>query len=203
MASLMEQQEQVGSDDKVIRHVLIVIAMEAEAAPFIKAQEMRRVENECKHAPCMMYSSDHSSGHVVSLVLNGKCSQHGVDNVGTVPAALSTFVAINQLKPDLIVNAGTCGGFGSKGSAICDAYITTHTKNHDRRIPIPGFEAYGVGSLASLPCPKMVSELGLKTGVVTTANSLDHTEKDDQMMAANGIFFVCYSNSVSYLPCCP
>jgi hypothetical protein len=35
----------------------------------------------------------------------------GVNNVGTVSAALVTYASIQTLKPDLIINAGTAGGF--------------------------------------------------------------------------------------------
>jgi hypothetical protein len=35
----------------------------------------------------------------------------GVDSVGTVSASLVTYASIQALKPDLIINAGTAGGF--------------------------------------------------------------------------------------------
>ena len=35
----------------------------------------------------------------------------GVDSVGTVSASLVTYAAIQALQPDLIINAGTAGGF--------------------------------------------------------------------------------------------
>lgn len=35
----------------------------------------------------------------------------GVDSVGTISSALVTYAAIQALKPDLIINAGTAGGF--------------------------------------------------------------------------------------------
>jgi nucleoside phosphorylase len=35
----------------------------------------------------------------------------GVDSVGTVPASLVAYASIQALKPDLIINAGTAGGF--------------------------------------------------------------------------------------------
>lgn len=35
----------------------------------------------------------------------------GVDNVGTVCASLITYASIQALQPDLIINAGTAGGF--------------------------------------------------------------------------------------------
>ena len=39
------------------------------------------------------------------------CIPTGVDNVGTVPAALLTYASIQAIKPDLIINMGTAGGF--------------------------------------------------------------------------------------------
>jgi len=35
----------------------------------------------------------------------------GVDSIGTIPSALVTYAAIQALQPDLIINAGTTGGF--------------------------------------------------------------------------------------------
>lgn len=39
-------------------------------------------------------------------------SNTGVDGVGTVSASLVTYASVQALKPDLIINAGTAGGFG-------------------------------------------------------------------------------------------
>ena len=77
---------------------------------------------------------DRLVGHSVYA---GKDAEHGVDNVGTVPAALSTFLACQRFQPDLIVSVGTAGGFKSQGAAIGDVFVGTSTVNHDRRIPIP------------------------------------------------------------------
>lgn len=38
-------------------------------------------------------------------------SLSGVDSVGTVSASLITYASIQALQPDLIINAGTAGGF--------------------------------------------------------------------------------------------
>lgn len=35
----------------------------------------------------------------------------GVDSIGTVSASLVTYATVQALKPDLIINAGTAGGF--------------------------------------------------------------------------------------------
>ena len=61
-----------------------------------------------------------------------------MNNVGTVCAALATVDVIQNVKPDLIISAGTCGGFGKMGAAIGNAYLTSECVNHARRIPLPG-----------------------------------------------------------------
>lgn len=138
----------------VIGHVLIIIAMEAEAAPLLKKLNLSTVPSAYKNSPFQIHSGLYN-GCTVSVATNGKCSKFGVDNVGTVPAALSTFLAVSQLNPDLIINAGTAGGFKMKGAAIGDAYICSHMMNHDRRIPIPGFTEYGTGSYTAFPSPNI------------------------------------------------
>ena len=143
-------------DDRRINHVLVMIAMEAEAAPLLKKLNLSVTPSASKNAPCIIYSGVYNDC-TVSVVTNGKCGTHGVDNVGTVPAALSTFLAVHQLNPDLIINAGTAGGFMKKGAAICDSYICTHVANHDRRIPIPGFTEYGTGTHRTHPCPNLIA----------------------------------------------
>jgi 5'-methylthioadenosine nucleosidase len=143
------------SSSPLIKHVLIVIAMEAEAAPLLEKLKLSIIPSVAKNSPCLMYSGCYK-GCTVSVVTNGKSSKFGVDNVGTVPAALTTFLAINQLSPDLVINAGTAGGFKKKGAAIGDAFICTHMMNHDRRIPIPGFTEYGTGSYSAFPTPNIV-----------------------------------------------
>ena len=62
---------------------------------------------------------------------------HGVDNVGTVPAAVTAYLAVHEFKPDLVISMGTAGGFKAKGAAIGDLFLATAFANHDRRIPIP------------------------------------------------------------------
>lgn len=72
-----------------------------------------------------------------ACVAAGKCKATGVDNVGTVPAALTAYLAIQAFKPDIVISAGTAGGFRSRGAAIADVFVSTGMVNHDRRIPIP------------------------------------------------------------------
>jgi hypothetical protein len=50
----------------------------------------------------------------VHVVWNGRCDVHNVDYVGTVPAALSAYLATQHFNPDLIISAGTAGGFKAR-----------------------------------------------------------------------------------------
>ena len=58
-----------------------------------------------------------------------------------MPAALTAYLSIQQLQPDLVISLGTAGGFKAQGGCIADVYVSTGFANHDRHIPIP------VGSL--------------------------------------------------------
>ena len=86
--------------------------------------------------------------------------------MGTVPAALTTYAAVQAFQPDLILNAGTAGGFRSKGSQICDVYVASGVAFHDRRIFIPGtqYDAYGVGKDSTMETPKLLESTGWKSG---------------------------------------
>ena len=87
-----------------------------------------------------------------------------MDNVGTVPGALTAYLAIQAFHPDLVISMGTAGGFAAKGAAIGDVFVGTAHAHHDRRIPIPGFDAYGIGRYDSTPTTNLIKALGLKVG---------------------------------------
>ena len=71
-------------------------------------------------------------GLTVSVATNGKDATYNVDNVGTNAAVLTTFIAIQQLKPDIIINAGTAGGFQRNKAAIGDifSFLLTYSLIH-------------------------------------------------------------------------
>lgn len=54
------------------------------------------------------------------------------------------------------------GGSQAMGGAIGDVYLSSAFKNHDRRIPIPGFDVFGTGTVTAPECPNLVKALGLK-----------------------------------------
>jgi 5'-methylthioadenosine nucleosidase len=73
-----------------------------------------------------------------------------------------------------------------QGAAIGDVYVSVSKMNHDRRIPLPGFDKYGLGTTASTPTPNLQAALGLKAGIVSSGNSLDYTERCMDIMNEHG-----------------
>jgi hypothetical protein len=65
-------------------------------------------------APCVSYSGT-VSGVTVHVVWTGRDAEHGVDLVGTVPASLAAYLALQAWpETDLVISAGTAGGFRAK-----------------------------------------------------------------------------------------
>ncbi|KAH9657312.1 PNP UDP 1 domain-containing protein [Citrus sinensis] len=108
-----------------------------------------------------------------------------VDSVGTISASLVTYASIQALKPDLIINAGTAGGFKAKGASIGDVFLISDVAFHDRRIPIPVFDLYGVGQRQAFSTPNLLRELNLKVCKLSTGDSLDMSSQDETSITAN------------------
>jgi 5'-methylthioadenosine nucleosidase len=114
------------------------------------------------------------------------CSFGSYHQVGTVPAALTTYAIIKHLAPvSLLINAGTAGGFRRKGAAIGDIFFGSRVTIHDRRIAIPAFALSNSGDYDLVPTPALCASLGLKTGVVSSSNSLDFTQQCAEIMLSN------------------
>jgi len=63
---------------------------------------------------------------------------------------------LHTFEPDIIINAGTAGGFKRVSGNIGDVYVCNEFKHHDRRIPIPGFEEYGHGHHKTLSVDNLI-----------------------------------------------
>jgi len=163
-----------------IEKIGIVFAMKGEALPTIQHFKLERIKG---NYPIELYGNAENK---IVVSLNGTCSVTGVDNVGTQPATLNTYVLINQLNPDIIINAGTAGGFAHSGAKIGDVYIgSNRVVYHDRRIPLPNFDAYGIGNYELINTDFLAERIGLKQGIISTGNSLDHVDRDMQLMNQN------------------
>ena len=95
---------------------------------------------------------------------------------------LSCLRVTQAIKPDLVINAGTAGGFKKHDTAIGDVFVSTRVKNHDRRcvwrsigtdeyLPLQPRSMNG-GFIGALRCGV---DPGI--GVVEQGRSLDGREK--------------------------
>ena len=170
------------------RRIALLFAMQQEADPVISALNLDRISGiGVSLLPMRFYQGFFGRNLELMLSVNGHDSRFGVDSIGTEPAVLNAYVTLTHFKPHLCVNAGTAGGFKKKGAQIGDVYLSCDSfKFHDRRIPIPGWDEYGVGSYPSLKISGLADSLGLKSGLVTTGNSLDYTDRDLEMIEQNG-----------------
>ena len=202
-------QNTTTKNTKPIETIAVLVAMEAEAAPLVSLLGLKPCPKSHRHAPLpsvvrsgamtMIPSSsssrenddddDDDGGKKRCEVVVATCgadSTHGVDSVGTVNAALCAYEILKTHEPDVLINAGTAGGFREKGARIGDVFLVDEVKYHDRRIPIPTFTKYGVGAIRTAETPNMRKTLkDLKCGVCSTGNSLDATEVDREMMSRN------------------
>ena len=201
-------QNTTTKNTKPIETIAVLVAMEAEAAPLVSLLGLKPCPKSHRHAPLpsvvrsgamMMIPSSSSSSREnggknvqqkkrceVVVATCGADSTHGVDSVGTVNAALCAYEILKTHEPDVLINAGTAGGFREKGACIGDVFLVDEVKYHDRRIPIPTFTKYGVGAIRTAETPNMRKTLkDLKCGVCSTGNSLDATEVDREMMSRN------------------
>ena len=181
--------------------------MEAEAQPLI--QQLKAVEQEQFFAPlpCRLFTapvpaatltneepatssqanfSILNSQFSINIVTNGR--QHDRDLIGCEAAALTTAVAIQRLKPDLVISSGTCGGWKRKGAEVGQVYIANGAMFHDRRVP--GDNAWDTQGLGNYPVwegsYRLAERLQMPMGKVTTGSSFDLLPIEEQYIDANG-----------------
>lgn len=162
--------------------ILMIFAMEDEAIPLVNSLKLSKNNQRFSVYSTTSYSGIYKNLSI-NLINNGICKRYSVNIIGTQPSAISTHLGIEKFSPDLIINAGTAGGFNLDNAKIGDVYLSyPYVCFHDRRINLPSFERYGIGYYPCLPCKQIAKDLNLRTGVVSTGNSLDFTQKDQEVM---------------------
>jgi nucleoside phosphorylase len=191
-----------------IRRILVVMAMRAEAAPVVQAFDAGPVP-----VPAGRTHEWHLARRgdtTVAIAVNGVDTRFGIDGVGPEPAVMNTIAAIDRFRPDLVVSAGTSGGWQARGGAIGKVYLSyPHVVRHDRRIDIDGFRDYGIGRFPVVPMRSVAADIGAEPGVVTTGGSLDETAEDITMMEqldarakemeAASVAWVCETSGVPFV----
>ena len=170
-----------------VRQIAILYAMEAEGTPL--AERLNLNDPVELHHGLPARVREGQVGEVnVFLVFNGRDPDHGVDRIGLEHAAVTTWALLEKMKPQLLVNAGTCGGFLSRGATIGTTYLAGDDYLiHDHRIPLPGFHALGVSRIPARRYRAIEERLGLSTGPISSGSSLDATEAERRFFEKEGV----------------
>jgi nucleoside phosphorylase len=181
-------------------------AMEGEAKPFLARGVFAATTVDHLYG-FQFHEGRMRGGQALTVAIAGAHPRFGVDSIGTIAASLLTHALLSRGKPSRIINAGTAGGFEARGGVVGDVYLGADVAVfHDRRIPLPGFEAMGRGHFP-VECDRALAQrLGFKVGIVSTGDSLDCTPEDlkhlsalqasVKEMEAAGIAWVCERHGV-------
>ncbi len=167
------------------KNIVILMAMQAEADSIIKSIGLSEVKDKIPSAmPFRCFQSSKQTipelKHLtITLITSGQDSRYQVDNIGCEAATLMAYQGINLFKPDLLISAGTAGGFEALGADIGTIYIgDDYFVFHDRIVPLPGFEQAGIGRFPAANLKPMIADLGFQSGVISTGSSLQKNQKD-------------------------
>ncbi|MGM0532732.1 MAG: 5'-methylthioadenosine nucleosidase [Bacteroidota bacterium] len=159
--------------------ITFIVAMESEARAIIQAFNLSEDPDFVPVMPMQAWTGSYE-GMDISLVINGKDADTGLDLIGTQAATLATHFSVDCYKPALIINAGTAGAFKEKGADIGDVYLSRdYVVFHDRRVPIPGWDKQSIGYFPVWDISKIVGD-EFPTGIISTGNSLDMPPEDEK-----------------------
>ena len=158
--------------------------MEEEAKEFIQKHQFSEISPDWNiKVPQKTYASDMYENISLRLILNGTYGENH-QYIGTNGAIISTFLALETIKADLIVNIGTCGAWKAHDSYIGDVYWVNQTSFHDRRIPLAQYEDFGQQKLRAFEIPDDLKDT-FKVASLSTGNSLDITKRDQEIISMN------------------
>ncbi|EGG99739.1 5'-methylthioadenosine nucleosidase / S-adenosylhomocysteine nucleosidase [gamma proteobacterium IMCC2047] len=169
--------------EKKIANIAILMAMQGEAAPLI--QHFQLQENQSCFASALPFRCFQKQvGDLqLNLLTSGTDKVHGVDNIGCEPATLMAQQAIDKLNPDLLISAGTAGGFAAKGAQIGTLYASEkYFVFHDRIVPLPKFDNAAIGCYPALDVSQLAADLKLESGVISSGSSLEKNPKDQHII---------------------
>lgn len=168
-----------------IERIGLQFAMQAEAQPLIDALGLNSY-SAVERLPHLSFACGRIGQIEVQVVVHGQDERYRVDRVGTENATLAAFKLIEFCQPSVLINAGTAGGFQIKGAGIGDVYLSSGVVFHDHRIPLGRYRDFGRGAYPVIDAPQIQRECLLKSGIVSTGNSLDLCPADLTQMQEMG-----------------
>lgn len=175
----------IKAEQKNIQKILLVVAMDTEAAPIIKSFDLQPISSIFGKLPMKAYIGKYNNFDI-SLIINGEDPMYHCPNVGTQAAVLSTYLGINQFHPDLIISIGTAGGVPQFGAQVGDIFISRKVYFYDRRIDLPQYQAYGLGGYVSADFEQTRANNLFKKGNICSGDSFDSNQTDTDVILSNG-----------------
>jgi len=154
--------------------MLVFVAMHEEMGAMLEALGIKAEEKKCEY-------TFEQENLTTLFCCAPRDPTYDVASVGTVPVAIALTEKFASFKPDLILNAGTSGGFEKRGGEIAKIIACKRTIFHDRRIPLPGYKEYGIMDLTNSINDIVAKELGIETGTLSTADSFSNIPEDLKM----------------------
>jgi len=154
---------------KEIKSILFICAMEIEGMGIVQALDLK--EDPAFQPPFVKaYKGSYAKKNIL-LVFGKKDPKYKVDSIGSEFAGLLTYIGISACNPDLVINAGTAGGYG-KGLKIGDICIGKGDPIFfNRAIIVPEYTGYVTGQYPTVQFPKMEEKLKLKSGLIGSTES--------------------------------
>ena len=181
--------------------ILLHVAMLAEARPLLDQFKLDAASPLDAGLPAHVWRR--SGGGPLALVVHGIDPDHACDRIGTETATLVSHLAVRALRPKLVINAGTCGGFESRGATIGAIYVPSRYLFHDQRVDLPRFGDFARGAIdadAPLPAggtsapagdprsaPAVAAAIGAARGPLATGSSLDATATELALFDREGV----------------
>ncbi len=170
-----------------INRIALLFAMDAEGTPVADALALSDPEPLHPASPARIRRGMVGDVDVVHC-LHGTDPTHGVDRIGTEAAALTSWLLLEHVQPDLLVNAGTCGGFEARGGAIGDVIVArSAVLYHDHRVPLEGFAQHGEGRFVPLEAAAAARLLGAASGPISSGSSIDVTPDELAFFTREGV----------------
>ena len=164
----------------------IQIAMPIEAQGIIEALDLQAMPDYFD-ARLPLKAYQRADLPELLLVVNGDCPQHGCARVGTQAAAVAAWEIIRVFKPDLLLSAGTAGGF-SERSEIGEVFLSEACFSyHGRDIPVPGFAEYERGRYPAYEVPGLAEALAVRTAKISTSDTIRSSELELARLAEENI----------------
>jgi 5'-methylthioadenosine nucleosidase len=172
------------------KNIVILMAMQEEASPIIdafKLSENKKIIPNLLPFKCYQSTTSSNLKNIrLTLLTSGMDTRYQVDNIGCEAATLMAYQAISLFNPELLISAGTAGGFEALGAEIGTTYIgDQYFIFHDRIVPLAGFEQSAIGKFPAADMRAMATELGLKTGIISTGSSLQKNTQDKTIIESH------------------